>query len=1043
MRNILEGVSRQISRYLRTLSRAVDQRASLLKIAMITRERWQQIKAIFQSAQECAPAERASFLSQACNADESMRQEVESLLAADETNEGFLGAPAYELMAEALAEEKAEFVAGQKVGPYTILSALGVGGMGQVYLAQDSRLPRMVALKLLSVEVARDERRVRRFEHEAQAASRLNHPNVCMVLEIGTAPDGRRFIAMEHIDGLTLRDLIERNRFAPTEALDVAIQVAAALAAAHAEGIVHRDIKPENIMLRTDGYVKVLDFGIAKLNQRLSRSGDLHESPTASMNTEPGIFMGTVRYMSPEQLREAPIDQRTDIWSLGVVLYEMVTGTTPFEAPTTNDTIALILGKQPTELRFADELPVDFQQLIKKALTKDRANRYQTVKELTFELKEVRRELRRRSVIEPTPEPMVQKALKLEPDGGNELPKSIDRKMPTIFFRLRSHAISTAHLLLSEIKEHKTAAAFTGIAIFAVLLVVPNRRQPPNSVNPVSESRQLPPAQTPKMAPITNSGTSVCAAVSPDGKTVAHVEMKDGMQQLKFTSPATGGNSVVVPLAKVEYLGVTFSPDSNYVYFVNKSAEKSESPEKSERGTLYQIALPGGEPRRIKERVDSPITFSPSGDRFAFVRADLPNGEYSLIIAGFDGAPERVIARRVKGDRLSVDGPAWSPDGKTIVCGAGLWNKGYHMNLIEVNLADGRETVGDQSWFSVSQVAWLEDRRGLIITAREQPMGPSQLWRIPYPQRHAEPITTDPADYRGVSLSRDTNMIVSVQSQRITKMWTAPNGDAQRAKVTTSVNGLAFGLDWTAHGKIVYSSMAGNNLNIWMIDPDGTNPTQLTVNGGDNYSPATSPDGRFIVFSSNRTGSFNIWRMNADDGSDLKQLTFGDANFYPSCSADSQWVFYENQNSDKIKVWKVPIDGGDPVQLTDKYARMPVVSPNNQFMACRYYGENGRRGIAIIPVQGGPPVMFLREIPVGLFQRVQWSSNGRALTYIDAPKGVSNIWNYDLDAGSPKQLTNFDDGDKIFAYAWSADGRQLACERGSEVNNVMTIINHK
>jgi TolB protein len=322
-------------------------------------------------------------------------------------------------------------------------------------------------------------------------------------------------------------------------------------------------------------------------------------------------------------------------------------------------------------------------------------------------------------------------------------------------------------------------------------------------------------------------------------------------------------------------------------------------------------------------------------------------------------------------------------------------------------------------------------------------MSPSQLWRISYPEGQPVKITNEPtADYRGVSLSRDTNTIVSVLSQRNTKIWTAPSGDAQRVKEVVSINGLAFGLDWTTNGKIVYSSMAGDHLNISLVDPDGSNITQLTANAGDNYTPATSPDGRFIVFSSNRTGHLNIWRMNAEDGSDLKQLTFGDGDSFPSCSADSQWVFYDNQNSSRTTVWKVPIDGGDPMQLTNEYARMPVVSPDNQYMACRYYVENGApKEIAIIPVQGGLPVRRL-PIPGALFQKVQWISNGRALTYIDVAKGVSNIKSYNLDDGSTKQLTSFHD-DQIYSYAWSPDNKQLACQRGAEVNNVITISSQK
>jgi Tol biopolymer transport system component len=236
--------------------------------------------------------------------------------------------------------------------------------------------------------------------------------------------------------------------------------------------------------------------------------------------------------------------------------------------------------------------------------------------------------------------------------------------------------------------------------------------------------------------------------------------------------------------------------------------------------------------------------------------------------------------------------------------------------------------------------------------------------------------------------------------------------------------------------------MAGDHLNISLVDSDGSNEKQLTFNAGDNYTPATSPDGRFIVFSSNRSGSFNIWRMNAEDGSDQKQLTFGDGDSFPSCSADSQWVFYDNQSSSRITVWKVPIDGGDPVQLTNEYARMPAVSPDNQYMACRYYVENGApKEIAIIPVQGGLPVRRL-PIPGALFQKVQWISNGRALTYIDVAKGVSNIKSYNLDDGSTKQLTSFHD-DQIYSYAWSPDNKQLACQRGAEVNNVITISSQK
>jgi Tol biopolymer transport system component len=473
------------------------------------------------------------------------------------------------------------------------------------------------------------------------------------------------------------------------------------------------------------------------------------------------------------------------------------------------------------------------------------------------------------------------------------------------------------------------------------------------------------------------------------------------------------------------------------VYFT-RSAGKTDA------SALFQVALPGSASRKLLDGVDSPISFSPSGDRFAFVRWNRAGGEYSLMIANVDGTGERTIATRRDGNRLSIDGPAWSPDEKSIVCGAGWWDRSYHMDLVEVEVADGHEKPigGRQQWFAVYQVTWLEDKSGLILSAREQPLSPAQLWRVSYPRGETARITSDTTEYSGASLSWDGNTIVSVQSHQVSQIWVAPDADLALERAVASKVGVSYGLglSWTSKGKIVFSSTAGNNVNISAIDPDGSNQTPLTLNAADNYTPASSPDGRFIVFASNRAGGFNIWRMNADDGSELRQLTLSDGNFYPSCSPDGQWVFYEQQSKAGMSVWKVSINGGDPEQLTDKYSRMPVVSPDNQFIACRYYVEAGLRGIAIIPVHGGPPVRLL-PIPVMEFQRVQWFNNGHAMTFVNTANGVSNIWSYDLDSGSTKQLTHFKT-DQIFAYAWSPDYKQLVSERGTKASDA-TIINYQ
>lgn len=358
----------------------------------MTPERWQTIKELFHSALEREPASRASFLEEACGGDEPLRHEVESLIAAHEQPAGIIDESIFGLAADLLAVEQPVVVKGHRIGPYKIIHQIGRGGMGEVYLAQDSRLGRRIAIKLLPTRFTSDTDRVRRFRREARAASALNHPNILTIHEIDEL-DGIHFIATEFVEGHTLRALIQSSAIKPGMILDVAVQVASALAAAHQAGIVHRDIKPENVMLRHDGYVKVLDFGLAKLAERQVTKDDSGAS-FISMTTSPGIVLGTLSYMSPEQARGLPVDARTDIFSLGVMLYEMITGTVPFAAPTTGDALVALLEREPPPLaERAPDAPAEFQRILSKALAKEREDRYQTANEMLAELKALKQEL--------------------------------------------------------------------------------------------------------------------------------------------------------------------------------------------------------------------------------------------------------------------------------------------------------------------------------------------------------------------------------------------------------------------------------------------------------------------------------------------------------------------------------------------------------------------------------------------------------------------------------------------------------------------------
>src|SRR5437773_8797388 len=337
---------------------------------MIDIDRYRRIDEIFQAALELEPRERASYISEACSGDAALLKEVEYLLASDDQQWELIGTPAFEMVALLLAKDQPALEAGDSIGHYQVVSLLGVGGMGQVYLAEDAKLRRKVALKLLPASYTRDESPLRRFQQEARAASALNHPNILTIHELGEV-NGEQFIATECVEGETLRERLKRAPLNLAETLDVAVQIAGALAAAHKAGIVHRDIKPENIMLRHDGYVKVLDFGLAKLTEEHKPTTQVQAAE--NVNVSSGLLMGTVKYMSPEQAQGLQVDARSDIFSFGVVLYEMLAGRAPFEGKTSNELIAAILKREPPPLT---DTPEEVRRLIAKVLRKKKEKRY-------------------------------------------------------------------------------------------------------------------------------------------------------------------------------------------------------------------------------------------------------------------------------------------------------------------------------------------------------------------------------------------------------------------------------------------------------------------------------------------------------------------------------------------------------------------------------------------------------------------------------------------------------------------------------------------
>ena len=924
--------------------------------------------------------------------------------------------------------------AGTKLGRYEIRSKIGEGGMGEVYLAQDTKLDRKVAVKILPAELAANQDRMRRFVQEAKAASALNHPNIITIYEVDETESGH-FIATEFIDGKTLREHERRSPLTLNESLDVAIQIAGALMAAHEAGIVHRDIKPENVMLRRDGIIKVLDFGLAKLMGQSPGATDSEAATRAMVNTGPGVVMGTMNYMSPEQARGVDLDARTDIWSLGVVLYEMVTGHVPFEGTTSSDVIARILEREPAPLaRFTRDAPEALEWIVSKALSRDRGERYQTAREMLADLKKLRRRLDLNSEMERSVAPEVSTGQPGSISSRFGLTGATRESVMLTDASPPTRATSSAEYLVSEIKRHKIGAALIAtllVVLTAGLIIGIYKFSTGNKTVASLESR--------KFTRLTNSGRVGAATISPDGKYVVYPAQNEaGQPALWIKYLATGSTVQIVAATPDLFFGqLTFSPDGNYIYYLRVQRAQPS-------GVLYQVPVLGGTSKKILDNV-SRISFSPDGKRLTFERRYATEGEDAIIVVNADGSGgEQKLATRKHPDYF-LPGGAWSPDGQTIACPIGGFENGAYRSVAIVQVSDGTQKhLTSQRWSDVQRVEWLSDGSGIVTTANEQQGGPYQIWQISYPDGQAQRLTNDLSDYRNISLTADSKTLVALLYDKTSNIWVAPNQAWKDARqLTSSKTNGGFGTTWTPDGRMVYDSRANGNPDIWIADADGHNQKQLTDDAYTERSPSVSPDGRHVVFDSAHTGTLQVWKMDID-GSNLKQLTSG-AGFTPVFSPDGKWVLYTTFGTGGFSIWKVPSDGGEPVQVIGKYALVPTVSPDGKLIACYYVDEkNGVSRIALFPFEGGEPTKLfdLPQPPNPGTPPLRWLPDSSAITYVATRGGVTNIWLQPIDGGEAKQLTDFK-SNLIFSFDWSRDGKQLACSRGTEDRDVILINNFR
>ncbi len=869
--------------------------------------------------------------------------------------------------------------AGTKFGPYEIVALVGTGGMGEVYRARDSRLHRDVAIKVLSQTMELSDLAEARLAREARAIAALNHPNICAIYDVGQA-DGRPFLVMELLEGESLHQRIAAAPFDAATLLDQGIALADALDAAQARGLIHRDLKPANIFVTRRGQPKILDFGLAK---------ELPTAETATFDaaqvTHPAVTIGTLAYMSPEQLRGEPLDSRTDIFSLGLVLYEMATGRHPFKASTGPLVSAAILGAEPiAPSAIRPDLPTRLDDVILKSLEKDRDLRYQSAAELRSDLKRLQRD-----------SPISSRAIPPPPSS------------------------SDVQLIAGVARRHRAGIAVGGIVLVAMVAAagVMTWR---SLRSPRAGSDSFPNLY---IEPLTLTGDVLSGAISPDGRFVAYVRNQGGIALRQISSDSDV--QLVPSVAGRTRDCVTFTADGNFIDYTESDGRTRD---------LWRVPLLGGPPKRLVTGIMSAPGRSPDGRRIAFLRV-LPGGGggSSLVIADEDGSPENVfVTRRPPLDFLNLsiqpwafNRPAWSPDGKQIVVvGVSIDAKGGRTDIVILNAASGavERTIQLPSGAFAWELAFLDPTR-LLASVGIGSLLPG-MWALDLRDSTWRPVAREFSSFSAFSLTGDRRLVLATRASRRNGLWLGDqSGSTGDMVVRESAVAPQLPIVDT-HGGIVYFAIAGNGRpNLYRLPTGGTAPLLLDENSGIN-GYAVSPDGTFVIVASG-VEQPELRRMNADGTGSVKLVdqAFGG----PAITPDGRTLLFSPPGTPGL--YSMPVAGGPARRISGVYVnRGPWVSPDGRQLAFTI-PEPGRTAVCDLPDCAN---MKTLELKGG-----QWAPDGKGIAYVN-DDDHGNLWEQPLDGSPAHAITHLSDP-RILEFAWSADGKRLVLARGTTSTDIVLL----